>query len=582
MLTIRAQHLIRQLQAADASGSELAEALHTSRRTVIRDVAAINAVLTPAAIGAIITDNGYHLEVRNSVKFHELLDGFRSDEHTVLFELLRHDRLPLPALSEATYLSIAVLRELIRKLNVNYHNVLLIEIKSGEGVSLVIQKTSRIDLLAYLIREHREFADMSPIPQSLLLESIVPAVQAAVPQRLFDYLTQGQLVAQVTACAIGVKFVAELPVAGHLNFSENRKIPLSLQAILERFYGVKIALLNELTVSAVRKQVQSLRNRRILAQHERPFINEIFNHLCRCAMFPTFVDLALATQIEQLELKDPFVFDLAFELTGKLSRCFPKIDIEPQFIALYTLQTVEAPKEKNVSALLIFTQQAVGRINQMMIEEQVPNVEVEALNSADLSREAVTFSDYDLILVNGRVPEVRRLAPQADLYFSGLISSRDLVRLKRRSNVTFFEQNLATFFLPTHFIQVTPQTTDALKVLALGLQSFVNQGQLKSPQADELLAREQMGNQLIINSVSVPHAQAEVSQSYSVFVIKPNTRKPLKINDQVIRLFVCVLVKPDIADPGKIFTFIYQHLAAVETTTLAHIRTYDDMLRLWQ
>jgi predicted DNA-binding transcriptional regulator YafY len=86
MLTIRAQHLIRQLQEGDCSGSDLAQALHTSRRTVIRDVTTINAEFAEKGIGAITTDNGYHLEVQNTTKFHELLDGFRSEEHVVLFE----------------------------------------------------------------------------------------------------------------------------------------------------------------------------------------------------------------------------------------------------------------------------------------------------------------------------------------------------------------------------------------------------------------------------------------------------------------------------------------------------------------
>lgn len=582
MLTIRAQHLIRQLQEGDCSGSDLAQALHTSRRTVIRDVTTINAEFAEKGIGAITTDNGYHLEVQNTTKFHELLDGFRSEEHVVLFELLRHKTTTMSDLSEATYLSNAVLRDLIQKLNNSYHKALSIEVKSGEGVSLKIYKTSRIDLLAYLIREHREFGDASPVPVALITDSIVPAVQAAVPQRLFDYLTHGQLISQVTACAIGAQFADELKPEVKVDFSQNRKIPLSLQTILEHFYGVKVTLLNAMTVNTVREQVVSLRNRRVIEQHERPYINEIFNHLCRCAMFPTFVDHALATQIEQLEINNPFVFDLAFELTDKLSRCFPDVDIEPQFIALYTLHTVESPKEQNVAALLVFTQQAVGRINQMMIEEQVPNVDVEAISVADLNVEPIAVDTYDLILVNGRASEVRDALPRVDMYFNGIIGSGELTSLKRRSNVSFFEQNFATFFEPNHFIKLTPTSSDPLVVLADGLKRFVAAGQLSPSQADDLLAREQMGNQLIINTISVPHAKAEVPQSYSVFVIKPEPTRKLKVDDQVIKLFVCVLVKPDITDPGKIFTFIYQHLSSIATERLDQINSYSEMMTLWQ
>lgn len=577
MLNIRAQHLIRLLQEADQTGKELATALDTSRRTVIRDISIINSLFAERQIGQIQSGKNYHLEITEEAGFQQLLNGFRREQDIVLFELLRRPSITLPELSDLTYLSRATLLSLFGKLNQEFHSVLTITTKSGEGIVLTIHKTSRIDLLAYLLREHKTFYAESPYPQEKLVKSVLPAVQSVVPQRLFDYLTQGQLIAQITACAIGKQFTAEFKSEIQLDLSMYRQIPVQLRQILENYYGTKVALLNAITVSEVREQVLTLNDRRILAQHERSFVTEIFSHLCRCAMFPTFADTQLVKQITKLEINNPFVFDLAFALTEKLSQRFPSVDIEPQFIALYTLHTVDAPKEQNVSALLVFSQQAVGRINQMIVSEQIPNIDIAEVSLADIGMEPLAIDNYDLILVNGRGEDLPATIPRIDMVFNGIIGSQEIIKLKKLTDNSFFEQKLPVFFPPEHFLNVTVKGDEA-DVLTTGLQQLQADGQISAAAVDDLLEREQMSNQLVLNAVSVPHATANIAGTYELFVIKPNLEQVLKIDHQSITLFLCILVKNDIADPGKIFTYIYKHLVSVTGEQLAAATDYEQVL----
>lgn len=469
---------------------------------------------------------------------------------------------------------------LLDKLNQEFHSVLSITTKSGEGIVLTIHKTSRIDILAYLLREHKNFYAESPYSRTTVIKTILPAVQSVVPQRLFDYLTHGQVIAQITACAIGVQFTDEFESAVQLDLSMYRQIPTSLQKILENYYGAKIELLNAITINEVREQVFMLSNRQILARNERSFIAEIFSHLCRCAMFPTFADAVLVKQITKLEINNPFVFDLAFALTARLSQRFPNVDIEPQFIALYILHTIDMPKEQKVRVLLVFSQQAVGRINQMIVTEQIPNLDIDEISMADLSLEPLDTKNYDLILVNGRSEDLPTEMLQVDMVFSGVIDNHEINKLKKLADNSFFKQKFPDFFPISHFLTIT-SSEDTTDTLTKGLEQLKVSGQISGTAAKDLLKREKMSNQLVINGVSVPHATANITNDYEVYVIKPTSNNSLKIDQQVISLFLCILVKNDIVDPGKIFTYIYKHLANIKHDRLLAIASYEQILRMF-
>ncbi len=580
MLNVRAQHLIRLLQEKDQTGNELATALDTSRRTVIRDINIINSVFAEQKIGKIVSNKKYHLEIVETAAFQHLLNEFRREQDIVLFELLRRPTVTLPELSELTYMSRAALLSLFAKLNQEFHGILTITTKSGEGIVLTIDKTSRIDILAYLLREHKTFYSESPVDQATLTKIIMPAVQSVVPQRLFDYLTRGQFLAQITACTIGSQFADEFKSDIQLNLSMYQQIQPQLRKILENYYGVKVELLNTITVNVVREQILSLDNRKILAQHERPFTNEIFGHLCRCAMFPTFADTILIKQITNLEINNPFVFDLAFALTEKLSQRFPSINIEPQFIALYTLHTVDTPIKQNVNTLLIFSQQAVGRINQMIVSEHIPNIDIEEVSISDIGTEPLDINGYDLILVNGRGENLPTSIKHIDMVFNGIIGNQELSKLKKLADNSFFEMKFPDFFPPNHFLTVTTKG-NAANVLADGLNKLAENQQINRLAIQNLLKREKMNNQLIINEISVPHATANIPGSYEIFVIRPDSENSVEINHQPIALFLCVLVKSAIADPGKIFSYIYKRLVDVDHAQLVKSTSYGQVLALF-
>ena len=60
MLLLREIKVLRRLSQQDFSGGELAKQLKASRRTIVRDIAAINTELQSSGIGMITTQNKHH------------------------------------------------------------------------------------------------------------------------------------------------------------------------------------------------------------------------------------------------------------------------------------------------------------------------------------------------------------------------------------------------------------------------------------------------------------------------------------------------------------------------------------------
>ena len=66
MLPLREVKILRLLSQQDFSGDELAKQLNASRRTIVRDIAAINDEIQTNRIGRITTQNKYHLTTPES------------------------------------------------------------------------------------------------------------------------------------------------------------------------------------------------------------------------------------------------------------------------------------------------------------------------------------------------------------------------------------------------------------------------------------------------------------------------------------------------------------------------------------
>lgn len=110
MLSKRQRRLLRTLGEGPRSGSELAGALGVSRRTVIREIAAVSAWLESTGAGTISSDPNYHLLVTSQEALDSVLAQDVSDEERVLLCVLRKPGVSIMQVADETYLSARAVR----------------------------------------------------------------------------------------------------------------------------------------------------------------------------------------------------------------------------------------------------------------------------------------------------------------------------------------------------------------------------------------------------------------------------------------------------------------------------------------
>ncbi|MFC6180932.1 putative frv operon regulatory protein [Lactiplantibacillus daowaiensis] len=578
MLNSRELRIILLLQEHDLSGEELATLLTTSRRTIVRDIARINALLTDEKIGSIESIKKYHLLILNTANFNQLLTRFNNESNLVLFYLLVRPNITLAELMERTFLSRQNILNSVEKINRQFQNILKISLRPRIGTTVKIKHISKIDVLAALIIDNHALitSQLKQLDFNLNTTNSAEIVRSALPERLFDYLTETQFNAQILACSLVAEQPFEKTVTTLLSEFLDHGIATNLAAVLAEFFNAKMTLLNSLTIRQVHAAIEATKTQYTLDSLNHNFTEEIFNHLCRSSMFPTFVPASLSEQIRYLKIQNPFAFDFAFDLARKLQMDFDAVQIDADYIALYVLHAVETPAARDVRTVMYATRQSVANINKMIITEQVPNMNIEMVFSKEQLATRLEYTDYDLIIGNGLHPNDLRLPVHFDSTFNGVINQDELDKLKNLSSESYIQENLANFFPKSHFVYLDEPYHHANQILQAGLNVFQEQGLLTTDETDALVAREAAGNQLILNHVSIPHASARIVDAYEVFAIAFN--HDVKIGDRQIYLMLVVLANQNRPDSGQVFGYIYTKLKNLNTLQLKNLNSYQSLI----
>ncbi|BDZ32290.1 putative frv operon regulatory protein [Lactiplantibacillus sp. WILCCON 0030] len=580
MLNSRELRIILLLQEHDLSGEELATLLATSRRTVVRDVARINAILADEKVGSVESIKKYHLLILNTANFNQLLMRVNNESNLVLFYLLTQPNISMAELGEKTFLSRQNILNSIEKINRQFKNVLTINLRPRIGIAIEIAHISRIDVLAALILDNRQLVANQLKQKQISPDINTPAkiIRQAMPERLFDYLTENQLQAQILACCLIATQTIRVSNQKLLDTLIQHDVRLEVASVLTNFFETKISLLNSLTIRQVHNAIEATKTRYTLDTLNNHFAEEIFNHLCRSSMFPTFVPDSLSEQIRYLKIQNPFAFDFAFDLTKMLQAAFEKVQIDDEYIALYVLRAIETPIARDVRTLMYATRQSVANINKMIISEQVPNLDIEMVFSKEQLETQLSYIDFDLIIGNGLYANDLKIPVHFDSTFNGVISQNELNRLKNLSSESYIQENLTNFFPKSHFVRLSGRYHHAKHVLRDGAAKFNEAGLLTTDQVKALIAREDAGNQLILNHISIPHASAVLVDSYELFAISFDGE--IKIGGKPIYLMILVLANQDRQDSGQVFGYIYNKIKNLSITQLEKLLDYQQVIDL--
>lgn len=377
MISKRQRQLLRALDDGPRSGAELAEILGVSRRTVVREVASMSAWLESVGAGSISSDPNYHLMVTSEDAIASILSQDLTDEARVLMCVLSRPGISTAQISGETYLSVRSVRAAMDEINVRLRGVVALEARVGYGIDADFSGMGPADLLAALAIDNTGIA--AELERSCGWDSLMRLIgERGEEYRLLmePYLSQRQLRMQTLAAVwCSAWLVPDAPGgagagAGARAVTEFQQYKKDLLYRLVTRRAAILARISEVLVShgikSTREDLGSL----------------IFDHVLRCALFPTLMSAEIQKQMRGIRMEHPFEFDFGADLSECLRAFDEHLFVEPDFLSLYVLASLEHFTRHPVSLLLVCGRPSVATINKSLIERGVDGVEVELVDSS--------------------------------------------------------------------------------------------------------------------------------------------------------------------------------------------------------
>lgn len=567
MLSKRQRRLLATLGEGPRSGSELAGALGVSRRTVIREIAAVSAWLESAGAGTISSDPNYHLVVTSQEALDSVLAQDVSDEERVLLCVLRKPGVSIMQVADGTYLSARAVRAAIGEINARFRGVVRLEARVGYGIDADFCGMGPADLLAALVLDNPTISD--ELERTCGWDSLMRLLgEKGEEYRLLmePYLSQRRLRAQTLAAAYCSAWLVP----------ESQGADACARAVAA-FQQQKQGLLYRLVTG--RASILACIGE-VLASHGIKSTREdlgslIFDHVLRCALFPTLMSVEIQEQMRSIRMEHPFEFDFGNDLSERLREFDEHLFVEPDFLSLYVLASLEHYARRPVSILLVCGRPSVATINKSLIERGVDGVGISVVDSEAQARRALAEGTYDLVL--GDASAARRLQSERewDLSFSGVLSAYEVDRVRQMALRVLYERDITNLLPRTSYLELDAGGTDYMTEVSRGLDALVGAGALSSEEAALVMERERQGERLRLGKVAFPHTITPVAAStFRLLAIRPS--HALVDEGDEVDLIVITLASQRLADKSSMFNYLFSVLHDAERAGVRLPLSYEE------
>lgn len=570
-LTEREQALVSLLRVRPRTGAELADALAVSRRTVVREVASVNAKLEAEGAGRIESEQSYRLEVGSEERLQAMLSDGLSDELSVLLRVLTAPEQSFSSLSQETYLSRRALTRAIASINQKYAGVVRLEPRAGRGVEVVLPSWDAADVLASLAVENPSLATrLEELADWGHTERLVRESYARYREEMRPFLSSRQARLQAVAAMASAPF--------SVRESDSRAVARLCAA--ENLFHRKHLLLFDLIThrQQIVDQIASLLRTYGIHSTRSDLCALVFDHVTRCALFPTLLSGEMRAQMHELRLAHPFEFDFGDDLCAHLRRCDPRVVVEPDFLALYVLASMERPERRPVSVLVLSHRRSMSTINQRLIEQNIDKVDVRVVCDDASARAALDERDWDLAVRDEDYPTAIKGATW-DMTFRGVLDASELKLIRTMAIDILYRKNVSRMLGEDGYFHLRNAPGQVyLTVLEDVLGHLVETHRITSAEADLIRERERAGKRLNVEGIAFPHAITPVeSDEFRMFVACLD--EPVTDMDATIDLVIVILASQSQADKSSIFTYLLSVIEDAAARSESLPRTYEETLR---
>lgn len=544
-LSSRDKKLITILRDGPATGKELAEALGVSRRTILRDANRLNSLLQASNAGHIKSGLNYSLHIESQTALETLIQSSYDEATEVLVTLLCSRADTIRDIAEETLLSFAAVHQAIDEINTQYHKILRITLCSGRGLRLEFFKLSPTDLLAALCMQNKAFNNMftEHVDNNMVVMGLLSTDLENYRTKLNRWISPNQVNMQVAASLMTIRRPATASdCCKTVRAFIDTKIELYEWLMSKRLelMGLAADLLSQHGVHGINTNLPSL----------------IFDHVVRASLFPTLMSEEFYAQVEELRIVYPFEFDFARMYCGRIESMYKGLLLEPELCALYVIGTASRIEGNATRVLLLSSRKSLESVNRALLEQTLGDTQIVSVEGLTDALQKYRSDNFDIFIRDESISGVEIDKIPWNLSYKGILRDRDMYALKRIALYASYRK-LITYMLPKeNYVTLEVNNEDYEQLLKRSLDYFVKQGRMSAEEASSVIVREQQGERLQFSGVAIPHCVTKaMSSNFRLFAITLD--KPIRVNDENIRLILIVFASTHQNDKNTIFSYLY-------------------------
>lgn len=586
MLSRRQIQIIELLEhKGSVKGAEIAEKIRISKRTAIREIHLINHLLEDMAV--INNDGqGYYISITDREGFYQKLESSGLDDEMILLELLQNAYLTLDQLSERLYLSKPVLTEKIAGLRKKYKNRLVIRSRSNHGHFLEEPLNKKLVLLANIIEQNPGYfcKRLSVTPGQY--KKMVQVIRDHFHEIPFSHIHSTHLAGLfISAKLLGDQCLNEIKDEDEDSIISNLYIQSGMEAgagvkILAGFFEKQSRLMKRMTHEDIRGLVQMLEQEYRIQICDPEMIALLTEHLKRSLAYPQILFYNRGFLLEEMKAVYPLAFDLGIQFVQLLYERFQIEIYNMELIGLYFSSVMTKHQKKEDKIILFSTQYAVANINKLLIEQKIPEIEVQIVHEKSELAAKLGKGHSSLLINNQAALAEAGLSEHVTVIDVKQIAGEDdLNRIENAVKNMKIKNNIHRYFPKEALPAVETEAADTwLDVVERGCRLLTENGILIQSEADRILSREQAGNNLVINHMAVPHCITPRNLSFfSVFLHLTN---PVAVEGNLVQNMLITCTNSNIREGVKVFHYLYHKLSQPEGELMLRLETYEEFLRI--
>ncbi|MGL5699901.1 MAG: putative frv operon regulatory protein, partial [Kluyvera sp.] len=371
----------------------------------------------------------------------------------------------------------------------------------------------------------------------------------------------------------------ECPLATPKNAVEQAGIYLAdsafrtLLGLIEKQQQQTKAISSKVVVSLL-QNIPSVTSLNII---DAQLVENITGHLLRCVAAPIWLPEHRQNSMNNLKAAWPAAFDMSLRFIALLRE---KLDIplfDSDLIGLYFACALERHQNERQPIILLSDQNAIATINQLAIERDVLNCRVMIARSP--KEVAAISQEVEPLLIINNSHYLLDESVKNILTIKNIITTAGTEQIKSFLATAFIRHQPERFFSRPGSFHYQNTPGEAWQHITENIcAQLVAQNHLTQDEAQRICARENEGENLIVNRLAIPHCWSEQEHRFRGFLI--TLSHAVQVNNETVSHILVACAAADARHELKVFSYLADVLCRQSAETISGLTGYDAFITL--